>query len=144
MAGESRAAPDRRTAALRFRHNPQQSSSYFNIKQPLASGFTTWFEFQVHNPAICCTPGDGVAFIVQNSTATDPTYGARGAGVTAVGAYNGGMGYAGINNNLAIEFDIQANAWDPNSNHVPFKAAARQPILRCICPAPTPSARTTT
>ena len=28
------------------------------------------------------------------------------------------MGYAGINNNLAIEFDIQGNAWDPNSNHV--------------------------
>ncbi len=98
--------------------NPQQSSSYFNIKQPLTSGFTSWFEFQVHNPAICCNPGDGVAFIIQNSTATDPTYGARGAGITAVGAYNGGMGYAGINNNLAIEFDIQANPWDPNSNHV--------------------------
>ena len=64
-------------------HNPEQSSSYFKIKQPLTSGFTTWFEFQIHTPAICCNPGDGVAFIIQNSTATDPTYGAHGAGVTA-------------------------------------------------------------
>ena len=99
-------------------YNPQQSSFYFKSAQPLTSGFTTWFEFQVHNPAVCCQPGDGISFIVQNSTATDPTYGARGSGLTAVGAYNGGVGYAGINNNLAIEFDIQANAWDPNSNHV--------------------------
>lgn len=101
-----------------FARYPQQASSYFTIKQPMAAGFTTWFEFQIHNPAICCSPGDGISFIVQNSTATDPSYGAKGVGVTSVGAYNGGMGYAGINNNLAIEFDINANAWDPNGNHV--------------------------
>lgn len=101
-----------------FAYNPEQSSAYFNVKQPLTSGFTTWFEFQIHNPALCCAPGDGIAFIIQNSTATDPTYGARGAGLTAVGAFNGGVGYAGINNNLAIEFDIDQNAWDPNGNHV--------------------------
>lgn len=98
--------------------NPEQSSSYFTVKQPVTAGFTTWFEFQMHAPTVCCEPGDGISFIIQNSTATDPTYGAMGAGVTAVGAYNGGMGYAGINNNVAIEFDIDQNAWDPNSNHV--------------------------
>ena len=102
--------------------NPEQSSTYFNIKQPLTSGFTSWFEFQVHTPAICCNPGDGVAFIIQNSTGTDPTYGARGSGITAVGAASGGMGYAGINNNLAIEFDIQQNPWDPNNNHVAIQS----------------------
>ena len=32
------------------------------------------------------------------------------------------MGYAGINNNLAIEFDIQNNAWDPNGNHVSIQS----------------------
>ena len=101
-----------------FARNPEQSSAYFTGKQPVASGFTSWFEFQIHNPSICCNPGDGIAFIIQNSTATDSSYGAKGAGVTAVGAFNGGVGYAGINNNIAIEFDIQANAWDPNSNHV--------------------------
>jgi hypothetical protein len=101
-----------------FANSPEQASSYFNIKQPLTSGFTSWFAFQIHNPSVCCTPGDGVAFIIQNSTATDSSYGAKGAGLTAVGAYNGGMGYAGINNNLAIEFDIRGDAWDPNGNHV--------------------------
>ncbi len=30
----------------------------------------------------------------------------------------GAMGYAGINNNLAVEFDIHQDAWDPNSSHV--------------------------
>ncbi len=99
-------------------NNPESATAYFQIKQPLTSGFTTWFEFQVHNPALCCAPGDGLSFIVQNSTATDPTYGASGAGVTALGATNGGMGYAGINNNLAIEFDVYGNPWDPNPNHV--------------------------
>ena len=28
------------------------------------------------------------------------------------------MGYAGIHNNLVIEFDILQDAWDPNSNHI--------------------------
>ena len=107
MAGEIGVTPDRWSDIPAF-PNPQQASAYFNIKQPLTSGFTSWFEFQIHSPAICCMPGDGMAFIIQNSTATDPSYGASGAGLTAVGASNGGMGYAGINNNLAIEFDIRA------------------------------------
>jgi len=97
---------------------PEAATAYFQVKQPLTAGFTTWFEFQTHNPTSCCTYGDGVAFIIQNSTATDPTYGASGAGLTALGAFSGGMGYAGINNNLAVEFDIFGNPWDPNSNHV--------------------------
>jgi hypothetical protein len=32
------------------------------------------------------------------------------------------MGYAGINNNLAVEFDTQGNAWDPNANHVSIQS----------------------
>jgi len=104
---------------------PQAGTAYFNVQQPLTSGFTTWFEFQMHNPTVCCTPGDGVAFIIQNSTATDSTYGATGQGLTALGAGGnpnypkqaGAMGYAGINNNLAVEFDIHQDPWDPNASH---------------------------
>src|ERR1039458_10370353 len=104
----------------------QAATAYFNIKQPLTSGFTTWFEFQIHNPTVCCTPGDGIAFIIQNNATTDGTYGASGAGLTALGAGGtpgypnqaGAMGYAGINNNLVVEFDIHQDAWDPNSSHV--------------------------
>jgi hypothetical protein len=102
--------------------HPETSTAYFTVKQPVTSGFTTWFEFQTHNPTSCCTYGDGIAFILQNSTATDSSYGASGVGLTALGAGNGGMGYAGINNNLAVEFDIFNNAWDPNSNHVAIQS----------------------
>ena len=110
--------------------NPEASSAYFQDgtralglgQQPVTMGFTTWFQFQAHS-AQCCTPGDGFAFIVQQSTATDSSYGASGSGYMALGAGGaqnqaGAMGYAGINNSLAIEFDILQNAWDPNSNHI--------------------------
>src|ERR1035438_1143763 len=112
---------------------PQAGTAYFNVQQPLTSGFTTWFEFQMHNPTVCCTPGDGVAFIIQNSTATDSTYGATGQGLTALGAGGnpnypnqaGAMGYAGINNNLAVEFDIHQDPWDPNASHVAVQSCGQ-------------------
>jgi Legume lectin domain len=105
---------------------PEAGTAYFNIQQPLTNGFTTWFAFQIHNPTVCCMPGDGVAFIIQNSSATDSSYGATGQGLTALGAggnpsypnQGGAMGYAGINNNLAVEFDIHQDPWDPNASHV--------------------------
>ncbi len=102
---------------------PQAGSAYFSVQQPLTSGFTSWFEFQIHNPTVCCNPGDGFSFILQNSTATDPSYGASGVGLTALGGgrgpnQGGAMGYAGINNNLAIEFDIHQDLWDPNNSHI--------------------------
>lgn len=113
--------------------NPEAATVYFQDtthvqgvgKQQVAGGFTTWFEFQIHNET-CCAPGDGIAFIVQNSSATDSTYGATSFGFRALGAGGnlnypnqaGALGYAGINNNLVIEFDILQDAWDPNSNHI--------------------------
>jgi Legume lectin domain len=111
-------------------NNPEAATVYFQDtahaqglgKQPVAGGFTTWFEFQLHNPANCCTPGDGFAFIIQNNATTDASYGASGYGFRALGAGNGdlggGMGYAGISNNLAVEFDVLQDPWDPNSDHI--------------------------
>jgi len=104
-------------------NNPEASTVYFNLNQNLTSGFTTWFEFQTHNPTSGTNQGDGVAFIIQNSNATDGSQGASGAGLTALGAGGaqnqaGAMGYSGINNSLAVEFDINENDWDPNSNHI--------------------------
>jgi len=97
------------------------STVWFQLQQPVAAGFTTYFRFQIHNAAFCCAPGDGLAFVIQNASKTDPTYGATGAGLTAKGVANGGIGYTGIPNSLAIEFDTSANAWDPTvngNNHV--------------------------
>jgi hypothetical protein len=101
---------------------PASTSTYFNIAQPVVQGFTTYFAFQMHQPTLCCTPGDGFAFIFQDSTNTDSTMGASGRGISAVGAATGGMGYAGINNSLAIEFDILQDPWDPSSNHIAIQS----------------------
>jgi len=95
-------------------------------KQPVAGGFTSWFAFQVHTPIQGLAPGDGIAFIIQNSTGTDTTMCASGFGIVALGAGGsqtcpnqaGALGYAGINNSLVIEFDVAQDPWDPNGNHI--------------------------
>jgi len=96
----------------------ESATSWFKMPQQVNLGFTTYFAFQIHNAGGCCNPGDGLAFVVQNSSSTDLSYGAIGHGVTAWGVSGGGMGYAGIPNSLAVEFDTFTNAWDPSSNHV--------------------------
>src|SRR5271167_608125 len=99
-------------------NNEEAATVYFQDRthvngigmQPVAGGFTTWFEFQIHG-LVCCSPGDGIAFIIQNSTGTDGTMGATGSGIFALGAGGnsnypdqaGALGYAGINNSLVIE-----------------------------------------
>jgi Bacterial lectin len=104
----------------------EQSSAFFTLQQPLTQGFTTWFQFQIHN-SVCCNPADGFAFVIQNSTATDSTQGASGSGVTAMGSEDGGLGYSGINNSLAVEFDIYDDPWDPNSNHIAVQTCGGNP-----------------
>jgi hypothetical protein len=94
------------------------SSAWFVVTQPVTSGFTTYFQFVIHNPAQCCTPGDGMAFVIQNSSSTNSSFGATGAGRTALGVGNGGVGYAGIPSSIAVEFDTAQDSWDPTPNHV--------------------------
>lgn len=97
-------------------YHPETASSWFELpptvdvnlgRQTLNLGFTTYFKFQIHAAAICCTPADGFAFVVQNSSKT------------ALGTGSGGLGYSGIPNSLAVEFDtFQNQPWDPSANHV--------------------------
>ena len=110
---------------------PTQSAStaYFKVPQPVQMGFFTYFSFQMHAPTQCCSPGDGFAFILQNSNATDSTQGAYGHGVGAVGAAMGGVGYSGINDSLAVEFDILTNDWDPNGNHIAIQTCGGNPAM---------------
>jgi hypothetical protein len=107
---------------------PEQSSTFFDIQQPLTQGFTTWFQFQIHNND-CCMPGDGFAFVIQNSNNTNVPMGASGIGMTALGAGDGGLGYAGLNNSLAIEFDVLDDPWDPNSDHIAIQTCGGVPSL---------------
>jgi hypothetical protein len=96
----------------------ESSTTFFKVLQPVNAGFTSWFQFQIHN-ATCCNPSDGLAFVVQNAATTDASYGAVGKGATARGVSNGGLGYAGIPNSVAIEFDTHFDSWDYTgaSNH---------------------------
>lgn len=92
-------------------HN-DPGSAWFKIPQPLDAGFTVWFQFQIRTAACVpntnCNPGDGLAFVAQNAS----------TGPSSLGASGGGLGYTGIANSVAIEFDTRQQAWDPTSNHV--------------------------
>ena len=79
----------------------QAGSAWYSVLQPVANGFSTTFRFQITNAS---TPSaDGIAFVIQNSE----------AGLQALGDGGGGIGYQGISNSLAIEFDTFANSYDP-------------------------------
>jgi len=106
-------------------NRPDTGTAWFNIQQPVNAGFTTYFKFQIDLAGLCCTPGDGLAFVIQNGS-TDSSYGATGAGLTARGVGSGGLGYAGILNSLAVEFDTATNLWDPNNNHVAVQGCGTQ------------------
>jgi hypothetical protein len=88
-------------------------SAWDTTQQPVASGFSTTFRFQITqlsgiNDDDGNNGGDGFALVIQNSSGT------------ALGATGGGMGYGGITNSVAVEFDTFRNALigDPNGNHI--------------------------
>ncbi len=104
--------------------------AWFNIKQPVAGGFTSVFTFQITNSNENTNfPADGFAFVIQNAPLSEfPPFG----GTSALAGAGGALGYAaglafptsqgqftpGIPNSLAVEFDTYTNPWDPNNNHV--------------------------
>jgi hypothetical protein len=91
----------------------QSGSAFSTSTVSLASNasFSTFFQFRFTNPGGACDGqgcgADGLVFVVQ-------TVGNN------VGGAGGGIGYAGINNSVGIEFDTWNNgAGDNNSsNHV--------------------------
>jgi outer membrane protein OmpA-like peptidoglycan-associated protein len=90
----------------------QVGSAWFITKQRVVDGFEATFSFQITNPGSNegFTPGaDGLAFVLQNSSIYE-------------GGAGGGIGYAGIANSMAVEFDTYDNNPDgnpePNDNHI--------------------------
>jgi hypothetical protein len=65
---------------------------WFPVKRFLEAGFDTTFRFQLGNGA------EGVAFVVQNNA------------LPALGRSGSGLGYEGIRNSLAVEFDAVSSA----------------------------------
>ncbi len=74
--------------------------------------FQTTFKFSIHygdnnNEKEYSIPGaDGIALVFQNQN------------YPMLGVVGGSIGYVGIVNSLAIEFDLFENKYDPNGNHV--------------------------
>lgn len=108
--------------------SPSESSSmWFSVPQKVVNGFTAYFVFKL-------TPqnsqADGVAFVIQNAQGggTDATTGCveQGSGPSAVATNSQGgcIGYGGIDNSLALEFDTydNSNFGDPNANHIALQS----------------------
>jgi hypothetical protein len=70
----------------------EAGSAWFNTPQNIAQ-FTNDFAFQLVNPN-----ADGITFTIQNS------------GLSALGVSGGSLGYAGINNSVAVKFDLYNNS----------------------------------
>jgi hypothetical protein len=93
----------------------QSGSAFSTSTVSLASNasFSTFFQFRFTNPGGACDGqgcgADGLVFVVQ-------TVGNN------VGGAGGGIGYAGINNSVGIEFDTWNNGGGDNnsSNHIGF------------------------
>jgi hypothetical protein len=96
--------------------NYYQSGSAFStstVSLASSASFSTFFQFQFTNAGGACDGlgcgADGLVFVVQ-------TVGNN------VGGAGGGIGYAGINNSVGIEFDTWNNGGGDNnsSNHIGF------------------------
>ncbi|MGD1094295.1 MAG: MBG domain-containing protein [Bryobacteraceae bacterium] len=92
----------------------QTAAAWLPAPLPVGSAFTTQFSFQISASAPGATIADGFAFVIQNSLA-----GTGALGTTGMGGF---LGYQGLTNSLAVEFDTYQNDWDPNANHVAIQS----------------------
>ncbi len=75
------------------------------------SSFSSYFSFRIHEPrgeideADKVQGADGLLFVVQTTS-------------NQIGEGGAGIGYGGLKNSLAIEFDTWKNDYDPDGNHV--------------------------
>ena len=102
------------------------TTTTYDIAHPFSVNFT----FQMSDPCLSPLPacvndnghgGDGIAFLIQDSTSTG-AYGS-GFGDTALGLGAGGMGFMGINDSVAVMLDTYQNSspdyyGDPSNNYI--------------------------
>jgi hypothetical protein len=105
----------------------QHGAAWYYLPQPISTGFTTAFQFQITGTNACfsCTfPADGIALVIQNDPAGTGALGYTGDGQNMSYGNNdvstaSGPGNA-ITNSLAVELDTfqNTNYSDPNGNHI--------------------------
>jgi hypothetical protein len=110
------------TTVLRLTPNQQDwgGSAWYNTQQPVSGPFSTTFTFQLSGASTGDGPGDGIAFLIQNSATT--ALGPEGCGI-GFGWSNfclpGTGPQTGIPNSLAIEFNTYYNyGVDPSNSDV--------------------------
>ncbi|MEV6344759.1 L-type lectin-domain containing protein [Actinoplanes sp. NPDC051851] len=81
----------------------QMGAAWATHKVDLRRSFETTFDAFLHEGR---SGADGIAIVLQTE------------GTRALGGWGGGLGYRGIRNSVAIEFDDFKNAPDPSDNHV--------------------------
>jgi hypothetical protein len=91
----------------------QTAAAWLPAPQPVGNSFTSQFQFQI-SPNNDSPIADGFAFVIQNSM-----NGTGALGTTGAGGY---LGYQGLTNSVAIEFDTYPDCWDPNGNHVAIQS----------------------
>jgi hypothetical protein len=109
----------------------QHGAAWYYLPQPLSTGFTTAFQFQLSNTNACSScsfPADGLALVIQNDPAGTGAIGFTGNGQNMSYGNNdvstaSGPGNA-ITNSLAIELDTFQNSdyADPNGNHIAIQS----------------------
>ena len=101
----------------RLRLHPGEGGTggaFLPVKQFVRDGFDVTFRFDIHDPIN--SGGDGFAFVIQNNP------------LLREGRTGGAMGYGGISNSLAVEFDTYNNsdAADPNGSHLSIHTRGTQ------------------
>ncbi len=112
----------------------QGSSLWFAVPQKVVNGFSVYFTFQITPSPNSGNTADGIAFVIQNARGggisgtpnTENYCTGNGSGPTVTGSNGGCIGYGGIDNSIAFEFDTFSNGWDPfalgagsyNDNHL--------------------------
>jgi hypothetical protein len=103
---------------------PPAGAAWTKSTYDVAGPFSVNFQFQMSDPCIgdgsagsCISDlghgGDGIAFVIQDSSSSGPF--STGFGDTALGEGAGGMGFLGIKDSVAVMLDTYQNVGDPDS-----------------------------
>ncbi|MGA2880343.1 MAG: MBG domain-containing protein [Bryobacteraceae bacterium] len=100
----------------------ETASAWLGTAIPVASAFTTTFQFKITPAATGPNAiGDGFAFVIRGASTGATTLGATGYGMY--------IGYDGIPNSIAIEFDTYENSQydDPDGPHIGIQSLGAEP-----------------
>ncbi|MGI8783778.1 MAG: Ig-like domain repeat protein [Acidobacteriota bacterium] len=104
------AAPSGNVLRLTSALTDQVGAAWYSTKQNVTNGFETTFQFQITDPGGLengLNPkggAEGIAFVIQNNS------------TQALGGGGGSLGYGGIANSLAVEFDTWNNGGNETNN----------------------------